>query len=54
MNGFNLTINDVLTLESGTQICRNGGVESYGSLVNNGGTISNSCTSAVTQTGFAW
>ena len=43
MAGFNLTIPDVLTLEAGTQICKNGGVLTYTTLVNNGGTISDSC-----------
>ena len=48
MAGFNLAVTDVLTLESGTQICRNGGVESYTTLTNNGGTISDACNAAPT------
>ena len=48
MAGFNLDVADVLTLESGTQICRNGGVESYTTLTNNGGTISDTCNAAPT------
>ena len=48
MAGFNLDVTDVLTLESGTQICRNGGVESYTTLTNNGGTISDACNAAPT------
>ena len=48
MAGFNLAVTDVLTLESGTQICRNGGVESYTTLTNNGGTISDVCNAAPT------
>ena len=39
MAGFDLAINDVLTLESGTMICKGGGTLAYGSLVDNGGAI---------------
>ena len=44
MAGFNLTVTDVLTMEAGTEICRNGGTLTYNSLVDNGGMISNTCS----------
>ena len=44
MAGFNLTVTDVLTMEAGTEICRNGGTLTYDSLVDNGGMISNTCS----------
>ncbi len=43
MAGFDLTIPDVLTLEAGTIIYQCGGTLTYGSLVNNGGTIDAGC-----------
>ncbi len=39
MNNNNLLINSTLTLESGTTVNRGSGTLTYGSLVNNGGTI---------------
>lgn len=39
MNGFSLSVQDQLTLESGTEISTGGGSLTYGALVNNGGVI---------------
>ncbi|RLC59455.1 MAG: hypothetical protein DRI30_00505 [Chloroflexi bacterium] len=57
MNGFDLTIPDVLTLEASTHIVQAGGTLTYGTLVNNGGTgavISSIPTPAATPTGVTW
>jgi hypothetical protein len=43
MAGFNLTINDTLTLESGATINQGGGTLSYTTLQNNGGTLDGPC-----------